>query len=271
MSKRIKHILIWSILIIIFWILLCPPILVRNVLPPHFFGFREIHSQNITICFKNKDPRAPFLKIDLLMKEAELFHNLRFKRPIRFYIFDSHQEFTKFSRLKKGVMGTGYNRIYVSPKALQQPDLILEKFINHELSHTLLFQNMSHIRRLFYPSWLIEGVAVYYSKQPGFAGYPNKEEVISLVKKGNFIYPPDYRKRFSPPKRSIKNIHLKHKHRYLYSLFGTIVDDLIQSYGHERFLSFLHKTLNSRSMKNVFKESFDINFDDYIQTIEKGL
>ena len=76
-------------------------------------------------------------------------------------------------------------RLVVAPWAVDESEkgiISLEIYIKHELSHVLLYQNMSFVAAYYYPQWLMEGIAVYSTNQMGTSWYPDKIKTYEIIK-----------------------------------------------------------------------------------------
>ena len=133
------------------------------------------------------------------------------------------------------------------------------------MSHSLLEQNLTLYRFLrFFPAWLNEGVAVYAADQFGKGGYPGRNEVIGYLRQGYFYRPEWF---VGPLRRTPKEgteFPMENKLYFAYSEFGLIVGDLINTYGQNKFQSYLHTLLKTGSHDEVFRQSFGIPFDEYL-------
>ena len=134
-------------------------------------------------------------EIKQLVKQAEKSHGINLQKPLTIYLFESHPQFQKYSRLNKPVMGTGLlgRRIWKSPKIKTLSKETIEAYVFHELSHVLLYQNMSFLRGLLKSSWLIEGIATYYG-QFGMSEYPSHKEVQRMLSEGYCVNASTYQK-----------------------------------------------------------------------------
>jgi hypothetical protein len=204
--------------------------------------------------------------IDSLIDGVEDFHQLEFKKKVRIFIFNSDKEYTRRTGSKaRFVTFPMYGRIFVSGKARKESEegkIHMHVYLKHELSHSLLYQNMSLYRSLYYPGWLLEGVAVYSANQMGVDGYYTKNETFDKIKDGYFLNPDDWGK--SSGKGSVKDFPLQDKYWFIYSEAACLVDDIIQNYGREKFIKYMTDLLKEKDDKKVFKRIFGIEFNRYI-------
>ena len=68
----------------------------------------------------------------------------------------------------------------------------LHTYLQHELSHSLIYQNISISRLWGYPLWFLEGLATYSADMAGVEGYPSKDTVWARISEGCFIHPNDW-------------------------------------------------------------------------------
>jgi hypothetical protein len=55
------------------------------------------------------------------------------------------------------------------------------------------------------------------------------------------------------------------KYRFIYSEFGCIVDDLINTFGREKFLKFFKQSLQSDDFYVLFKQTYKKDFSEYLE------
>lgn len=138
--------------------------------------------------------------------------------------------------------------------------LSLKVYLTHELSHSLLYQNMGAARKRGYPSWLMEGVATYSANQMGTYLYPSQEETYALIRDGNWMPPKD----FETARDDRVPLNVKNRKPFIYTEFACIVADLDARYGRTRFLGYLKRLLVASDHDAVFSASFGTDFDDYL-------
>lgn len=140
----------------------------------------------------------------------------------------------------------------------------MDVYLKHELSHSLLYQNMSLYHSCYYPGWLLEGTAVYSANQMGVDGYFTKEETFDKIRNGYFLNPDDWGTLLKPQKESVNNFPLANKYWFIYSEFACLVDDMIQNYGKEKFLQYTTELLKEKDDKKAFQRIFGIEFNKYV-------
>ncbi|MCB0628242.1 MAG: hypothetical protein R2824_30440 [Saprospiraceae bacterium] len=139
----------------------------------------------------------------------------------------------------------------------------IHTYLKHELSHLLLYQNMSLKKVISYPQWFIEGVAVYSSNQFGLDGYPSIAETYKKINEGNFVQPEDWGSVFSSKGASVKNCSVPQKYKFIYAEFGCIINDLVATYGRDNFLKFMKQSLNQNDFYALFYQTYGKGFSEY--------
>jgi len=241
-------------------------------LSPIIIGFDQKEFAGATIYYHQGTDISKLINvnIDKLIKETEDFHQLKFQKKVEIIICNSDNELARLTGGCKSLFVTTpvYGRIFISSKAKNE---IKEKKINylvylkHELSHSLLFQNMSLYRSQYYPGWLMEGIAVYSSNQMGVDGYYTKEETFVKIKEGYFLNPEDWGTTLLKRQGlNVINFPLANKYRFIYSEFACIVDDLIQKYGKEKFNQFFIALLKNGHDNQIFQQIYGIEFNNYL-------
>lgn len=266
MKKILKRLSIAALLflsLLIFW----PPDMMRLMLPPSYYGFHSKSFEGGTIYYKNDHSLNQLSEVNQLVKQAEKSHGVKLQKPLKIYLFESHQQFQKFSRLNKSVMGTGILglRIWISPKIKTFSKATIEAYVLHELSHALLYQNMSLLRGLLYPSWLVEGIATYYG-QFGMGEYPSHKKVQRMVSEGYFVNPSTYRKRFGVKDKDRSTWPKASPHQFAYSQFASMIQILIERHGQSTFQSFLRQSVVSYDIDALFEHIYGEPFSEFVDS-----
>ena len=272
MTKKKKKFLCFITLLIPIAVYL---LLFGNFFPfsPVIIGFECKHYEKVRLYFHNNEDISGFSMLDTLIAETEAFHHLQFKKPVKIFVFSDNSEMKRLTTLKTR-MATypGEGRIFISYNAKSEADsgiISLRIYVKHELSHSLIAQNTSLIRYLKLPDWLVEGIAMVNAQHIGHAWYPSRQETFEYIKKGIFIYPEDYGKPFLWTKQYVRDMPVPNKTAFFYSEFGCIVEDIIHVYGKDEFITFLHTLLRTNDTYGVFKETFGISFDEYIEAFKQ--
>jgi predicted SprT family Zn-dependent metalloprotease len=237
---------------------------------PIILGFSEIELENTIIYIQNGTQYTDLNKIDSLIPQVEYFHELKFLKKPRIFIFKDNSNYYQRS-LSKARFCAFYNGdIVISPWALKEAEegkISLQIYLTHELSHSLLHQHSGIIRAFQYPKWLLEGIAVYSANQMGTSWYPSKNETYNYIRKGNFM-PPEY---FMTNKEDQINLDVRYRNTFMYSEFACIVDYLIKKYGKDKFLSYMKALINRSEHDKLFSKIYGIDFNTCLQNLTKSI
>jgi hypothetical protein len=262
--KKIKLLVITSLIIILgiityefIWGKLFP-------YSPVKIGFTKYELSNLVIYIQYGAEYKDLRAIDSLFPSIEDFHQLKFLKKPDIYIFRDRKSYLRRSVSKARFCAYPNGSLLISPWALQEADegtISLKIYVQHELSHTLLYQHMGFITAYFYfPRWLLEGIAVYSSNQMGTSWYPGKEETYKFIKEGNFM-PPDF---YNSDKEDHVRINVKNRIAFIYSEFGCIVDYMITIGGKDKFLNYMKTLLHNNNHDQVFRDIYGISFDKFL-------
>jgi hypothetical protein len=233
---------------------------------PFAIGFKKQQYQRATIYYQSADI-SRFESIDSLVRVVEQFHQLNFKRKVEIFICDSDRTYHRYTGSTARFITTLiYGRIFISARAVNDylnQKIHLDTYLRHELSHSLLFQNMSIFHSLKYPGWFMEGLATYSANQMGVDGYLTPREVITRIKEGYFVEPKDWGSIISSKGKSVNDCPLDNKYHFIYSEYALIVRDLVQIEGKENFQKFLVRSTKEKDFYKLFQEFYRIDFDSY--------
>jgi hypothetical protein len=206
---------------------------------------------------------------------VEQFHKLHFKEEVTIIFCKSNSEYKQYTGSSSSALVTLFDKgIFVSGKINEKrktESVDLDVYLKHELSHLLLYQNMTFIKAINYPHWFLEGLAVYSSNQLGVDGYFTKKEIYYLIKENNFISPKDWGTLFTSKGESVKKCKVPKKYKFAYSEFAYIIDDMINQYGKEKFIDFLKKSLQSDDFYILFKGIYKKNFPQYLTDFKERI
>ena len=233
---------------------------------PVIVGFRREELPRVVLYTEENDPYAGFEYADSLIAGVEEFHELTFKAKPKLFFFGSVDTYARRSPSKARVCAFFNGAIVVSPW-VQREDaegtLSLRVYLTHELSHSILYQNMNVLAKLRYPRWLLEGVATYSADQMGTHLYPSREETYALIQKGNWM-PPQY---YDTDDEDRVRLDVENRKPFIYCEFACIVDDLVAQFGRDAFLSYLKRLLTDHDHDVVFGEVFGVGFDAYLTAL----
>ncbi len=237
---------------------------------PIVIGFEKHELTNTTIYTQDGVSFNDYEKIDSLIAPIEKFHDLKFLSKPEIFLFSDSLSYIRHSPSKARFCAFYNGRLFVTPWALKEAmngDISLEIYLTHELSHSLLHQHAGMIKAAGYPKWLLEGIAVYSSDQMGTSFYPSKEVTYELIQSGNFM-PPEY---FKTKNEDKIRLDVGNRIPFMYSEFACIVDYLITNYGKEKFLTYMKSLLKSNDHDKIFKQIYDIDFNDFIEVFKANV
>lgn len=239
---------------------------------PIIIGFEKYEFEKATVYFHDNEDILDFKVIDSLICKTEQFHQITFKRKVKIFICNSDSETKRLSGFSTRFNTQLSGCIFVSGKAnkeRKERKIHLNTYLKHELSHSLLFQNMPLISALTYPGWFLEGVAVYSANQMGVDGYFSKEETLNKIEEGFFVEPKDWGTIISSKGKTVKECSIENKYWFIYSEYGLIVESLIQAYGKDKFDTFLEKSLSENDFYSLFERTYNEEFTEYISKFKK--
>ena len=240
---------------------------------PFMPAFRRLETEKIVIFYHRGTHPQAFLAMQEVLPQVEDFHHLKFKHKPELVLCRTQAEMQRLTGTKtRFVTYPVRGRIFASSKG--QDDgltgtIHLDVYLRHELSHTILYQNMPGIRFRHFPHWLLEGVATYSACQRGVDGYLSREETIAYLQKGYFLDPRDWEQRAFSAGKNSKVMLMPNRIWFIYSEFATIVEDLVKDFGEEQFIAYLHRLLTGDDHDLVFREIFQTNFEIFLERYRK--
>lgn len=256
---------IFFIILIICILILCYTFLFGKLFTysPIIIGFDK-HEQNQTIIYVQKGAEFnDYKRMDTLISSVENFHDLKFKKKPKIFIFKDSLSFIRRSFSKARFSAYPSGRLIVSPWALKEAEqgkISLEIYVKHELSHVIIFQHKGILAELNYPKWLLEGIATYSANQMGTSFYPSKEETYQAIVQGNFLPPFD----FKTKREDQTQLNVPYRIPFMYSEFACIVDFLIEKNGKEKFLIYMKNLIYTNDHAKIFKEIYGCDFNEFI-------
>lgn len=241
---------------------------------PLVIGFEKHQTENSIVFFHNNEKELNYNSVDSLILNAEQFHKLKFNKKVRIFICKTDNEYKRYTGASSRMVTIFGNAIFISGMAnaeRKSNTTSTNIYLLHELSHLLIYQNTTVQIAVNYPNWFLEGIAVYSSNQFGVDGYLTKREVQQEIKKRNFVHPMDYGTFLSSKGNSVINCNVPNKYRFIYAEFGTIIGDLINTYGQEIFINFLHQSLKTDDFYTTFKKEYQLEFSEYVTEFEKRI
>jgi hypothetical protein len=206
---------------------------------------------------------------------VEASHDLKFRRTVEVVVCASDAEYERLAgtRSRFCVLPL-YGRLFVSKRAQQDAQagtIHLDIYVRHELSHALLFQNMSLLSALRCPDWLLEGLAVFHAGQRGTDGYCSKQDVCEKMRQGYFLSPSDFVMKPWKTTNALKTFPMPDKYWFLYAEMACLVEDLIQTRGKEKFRAFLDGLMNGENALTRFANVYGQPFDTYVEAFRNRM
>jgi predicted SprT family Zn-dependent metalloprotease len=230
---------------------------------PVIIGFDRHELANVIVYVQRGAVYNRFGEIAAWIPAVERFHELKFTNKPKIFIFRDRKNYLQRSTSKARFCAYSSGSLIVSPWALREAEegkISLEIYIKHELSHILLFQHKGFLAEFRYPNWLLEGIAVYSANQMGTSFYPDKEQTLRDIKRGNFLPP----RLFHTRKEDDFTLDVPNRIAFIYSEFACIVDYLVSTRGKEKFLAYMKGLFASADPDQVFRKVYGITFDDMI-------
>lgn len=237
---------------------------------PWVIGFKYQDFEQARIYYHPGTDLSQFHGIDSLIQHVETSHGIRFQERVEIFVCASDNE-------QKRITGSGarfrvlplYGRLFVSLRAQQdalEGTIHMDVYLTHELSHSLLFQNMSLWSAINCPDWLLEGLAVLTSKQMGCDGYLTRDEVREKMREGYFLHPSEFVLKPWKSSQALQDFPLPDKYWFIYSEAACFVDDLIQQRGNKTFYQFLEGILRGEDAQILFSSIYGESLDAFVET-----
>lgn len=241
---------------------------------PLKIDFAEEHFSWYTLIYPKSTNLSPeYLALGSLFDEAETFHRLRFKKPVKIIVCATIGQYKRFS-LAGGRACTAQTGtiIYISPmvkNAKYPPNIAINKnhttilepphttprdlasFLKHELSHALLYQNTSLFKALNISRWFEEGFAVYFGNSHHY--YQGAQLKTLAVDQGYFFDLFD-------DKAEPEGIPREIKYYFMYGIYSEFMNYLITTYGVDRVLNFMTEYLTApKDEEQLFASFFGVS------------
>jgi len=235
---------------------------------PIIIGFEKKEFDKAIIYYHQTDNLNEFLSFNDVIEGVERFHRMKFKKKVKIFLTESDKEYKRYTgTTARFVTQPIEGRIFISNRAkteYRNEKIQFYTYLEHELSHSILYQNMSFIRSLSYPTWFMEGFAMYSAKQVGTDGYYSYQQTKEKISEGYFVKPEDWGTIISKKGESVINCKLENKYWFIYSEFALIINDLVIQFGEDQVIDFLEKSLHETDFYKLFNTTFGQSFNDYI-------
>ena len=236
---------------------------------PWVVGFQHRDTDRARVYFHQGTDIGLLDAIDALVTGVEKTHGMIFPKKAEILVCGSDAEYRRLARTgARFCVFPKYGRLYVSARAVRDAGtgtIHLDTYLTHELSHSLLYQNMPLSRFIGFPDWLLEGLAVLNANQRGVDGYLSRDQVRAKMREGYFLHPSD----FIPNKswrraEALRSFALPDKYWFLYSELACFVEDLVQSKGQAKFAAFERGLMDGKDEKTLFQAIYGQSFDDCV-------
>jgi len=126
--------------------------------------------------------------LDTQIKVIEKEQVLPFNTPIKIYLFNNLESYQDYAVYKtSGGETHGDRKIILSPKK-ENSFSRLKGLLTHELSHFHIYSHIGLINGYFFPTWLLEGLAVKLSNGVGAEKVTKQEAIQAILKNKQFNF-----------------------------------------------------------------------------------
>jgi hypothetical protein len=227
-------------------------------------GYRELTLARARVLYP-ADSTLPdaYRHADQWIAQGESFLALRAPARITIVLCRNWSDFVRFvpwirGRAVAGVTLATGNAIYITPK-VDEKRLDHGEFIRHEIAHAILSQNASMLRAYQGPHrypWLHEGLAVWFARQRAF------------VSQSEFF---DRAPAFGVAK-SIRDGYGSRDLQFTYIAWRDFLDYVDQTYGHDRFVAFVHAANQTPdTIDALFTSFFRVSWADEVARFERAV
>ena len=231
---------------------------------PVVVGFSRHDCGKAVVCHYQQQEAFQLSYLNGLVAAEEKYHGMQFRWKPEVLFCRTEGQYRRLTGSRARFIAIN-GRVFVSPRAqadAREGTIDLRTYLAHEMSHCLLQQQMSILRNLRTPRWLLEGTAMDFAGQVGVGIYPTKSMVYDTVAGGVFCEPEDFGTCFGGETGTAVSCPLENKIAFFYSEFGCIVEFLRSSYGAEKYQAFLKEVVASpefdveSSFEKVYQTSF---------------
>ncbi len=244
-------------------------------LSPWVMGFQHRDTDSARVYFHQGTDLGMFDGIDALVAGVEKTHAMTFPMRAEIFVCGSDAEYWRLVRTgARFCVYPKYGRLYVSARALRDAGagtIHLDTYLTHELSHSLLYQNMPLARFIGFPDWLLEGLAVLNADQRGVDGYLTRDQVRAKMREGYFLHPSDFTTKPWHRAGVLKRFPLTDKYWFIYSELACFVEDLVQTGGQTRFSTFERGLIDGKDEKTLFQTVYGRSLNDQVTGFRKRM
>ena len=213
--------------------------------------------------------------IDQWIEGVERSHGMKFAKRLDILLCSSDSEYTRLSGSRARFCSMPvHGRICVSHRAQEDAragTIHLGVYMRHEMSHSILYQNMRWWMPLECPNWLLEGLAVFHAGQRGVDGYFTRDQVREKMREGHFLNPLDYVSILWGGSPAFKEFALPDKWWFIYSEMACFIEDLIQFRGEDNFRLFLGGVLQGQEVAEAFQSVYGKTIDSEVEEFRKRM
>ena len=240
------------------------------ILSPVMIGFERTDLENAVVYTQSGYDFGDIRWIDTIFGRVEEFHCLQFTSRPRIFLFGDDGTYARRSISRARLCAFCNGTVVVSPWVSREDadgTVSLETYLEHELSHVIIFQNMGIPTSIRYPKWLLEGIATLGSSQMGTTFYPDSAETVRLIAEGNWM-PPEA---FGTDAEEAVPLDVANRMPFIYCEFALVVNDLITRFGRDRFQEYMTGLTFWSDPDEAFKNSFGMEFEEYLPTFRSEI
>jgi hypothetical protein len=226
-------------------------------------GYTELRLGRARILYPSERtlPEA-YRHVDEWVADGETFHQLQAKSRITIVLCRSWRDFHRFVLWQGGApagltLATG-DAIYITPK-VDEKHFEHGEFVRHELSHAILAQNAPVLRTheaSRRDPWFVEGLAVWFGRQHAFV---TQQEFFDRAASMGVA-------------KTLKAGYGGTDLRYGYIAWRDYLDYLDQTYGHERFVAFMHAANEHPADKYaILQSTFGVSWNESVSRFEAAV
>lgn len=243
---------------------------------PIILGLNHQDTTRARIYYHSGADLTPFQHIDGIIQQLEASHHLTFPRTVDILLCKSDAEHRHYAHTNaQFCVLPVYGRLSVSLRAqnnAKNQTIHMDTYLTHELSHTLLIQNMkTPLTFIHFPDWFIEGLAVYQAQQRGVDGYLTRGQTAEKIREGFFLSPAEFVQKPWLSSPTQQQFPLPNKYWFIYSELACFIEDLIQTNGEGQFLQYQTALLQGDDSQDAFARIFGKSFDDDIAGFRKRM
>jgi hypothetical protein len=237
---------------------------------PFLFGFEKMAYARADVYYHLGAETVFPEDVDRSILDMETKLGLNAKRRIDIMLCRSDNENSRLTgSTTRAKTFPFFGRIVISRKLQDEVlggELPLKPYIEHEIAHSLIMQHFSGMAVVSFPGWLNEGLAVWASDQFGKARYYSRAQVAECMSRGYYYDPRWWKHPWQMEPRQSLEFPLADKYYFIYAEFGCMVEDLMNTYGRDRFDIYFHDLLKGGREDRVFRAVFGVDFEDYLRS-----